>query len=142
MNLDIEKLKQIVESEGCTLIKSFQSGYLMAAYCIMLPDSFPWYGVDFDKERIKQSRIIARIEIHNQDCIWTVWSEPVIHTCPNKPPLGIEMVDNGSREEPLLKNYSYEQIAAWLQSKIGEVSKKAKECRKLTLAYQSKEYEA
>lgn len=140
MSVDIKKLKQAVESEGCTLFKSFQSGKLI--YCIMLPDSFPWYGVDFDKERIKQSRIIARIEISNQDCIWTVWSKPVIRTCTNKPPLGIEMVDDGSREEPLLKNYSYEQIAAWLQTKIEEVSKKAKELRKLMITYRSEEYEA
>ena len=51
------------------------------------------------------------------------------------------MVENDSREALLLKNFSYEQIAAWLQSKIGEVSKKAKECRKLMIACQSKEYE-
>ena len=138
--MNIKKLQQAVESEGCTLFKSFQSGNLIC--CIMLPDSFPWYGVDFDKERIKQSRIIARIEISNQDCIWTVWSKPVIYTCPNKSPLGIEMVDDGSRDALLLKNSSYEQIAAWLQSKIGEVSKKAKELRKLMITYRSEEYEA
>ena len=140
MNLDIEKLKQAVESVGCTLHKTFQSGDIYT-YCILLPDRFPWYGVDFDKERRTQSRIIARVEFNDYGCKWTVWSKPDINVCQDKT-LGIEMVDNGSREEPLLKNSSYEQIAVWLQSKIGEVSKKAKEWRKLMIAYKSKEYEA
>ncbi len=52
------------------------------------------------------------------------------------------MQENDSGEALLLKNFDYEQIATWLQSKIGEVSEKAKECRKLMIAYQSKEYEA
>lgn len=52
------------------------------------------------------------------------------------------MHENDSCDALLLKNSSYEQIAAWLVEKIGEVSKKAKECRKLMIAYQSKEYEA
>ena len=140
MNLDIEKLKQAVESEGCTLIKSFQSE-IMSTYCILLPDRFPWYGADFDKIR-RNSRIVARITMTTCGCKWKTWSKPVINVCVNKLLDGIEMQENGSREEPLLKNYSYEQIADWLQTKIGEVSKKAKECRKLTLTYQSKEYEA
>ena len=52
------------------------------------------------------------------------------------------MRENDSRDALLLKDFSYEQIAAWLQSKIDEVSAKAKECRKLMIAYKSKEYEA
>ena len=139
MSVDIEKLKQAVESEGCTLIK----GNLIATYCIMLPDSFPWTGGDSDVLRRKNSRIIARITNTTCGYKWMVWPDPVINTCPNKPPLGIEMHENDSvRDALLLKNSSYEQIAAWLQTKISEVSKKAKELRKLMITYRSKEYEA
>ena len=132
--MGIEKLKQAVESVGCTLRNSFK-----ATYMIMLPDRFPWYGADFDKIR-KNSQIIARVEIHSQGCKWKVWSVPSINIRLNTP--GIEMVENDSREALLLKNFSYEQIATWLEEKIGEVSKKAKECRKLMITRQSKEYEA
>ena len=137
--MDIEKLKQAVESVGCTLHKSTIDGVITTC-CIMLPDRFPWYGADFALARRKNSQIIARVEIHSQGCKWKVWSRPSINNRPNMP--GIEMVENGSHEETLLKNYSYEQIAAWLEEKIGEVSEKAKECRKLMIARQSKEYEA
>ena len=136
--MDIEKLQQTVESVGCTLHKSTIAGVICSC-CIMLPDRFPWYGADFDKIR-KNSQIIARVEIHSQGCKWKVWSLPDINICLSTP--GIEMVENDSSEALLLKNFSYEQIAAWLQSKISEVSKKAKECRKLMLKYQCKEYEA
>lgn len=137
--MDIEKLKQAVESVGCTLRTSIQTEN-MSTYCIMLPDRFPWYGAGFNEDRRKNSRIIARVELNGYDYKWRVWSDPSINMCLNRP-LGIEMVENDSREALLLKNFSYEQIAAWLQSKIGEVSEKAKECRKLMIACQSKEYE-
>ena len=137
--MDIEKLQQTVESVGCTLHKSTIAGVITTC-CIMLPDSFPWYGDDF-RGRRKDSRIVARAEIHSQDCKWKTWSKPVINICQNEP-LGIEMHENDSRDALLLKNSSYEQIAAWLVEKIGEVSEKAKECRKLMIAYKSKEYEA
>ena len=52
------------------------------------------------------------------------------------------MLEDDSLQALLLKSFSYEQIAAWLVEKIGEVSEKAKELRKLMIAYQSKEYEA
>lgn len=111
----------------------------------MLPDRFPWYGADeFSAEseiKRKNSRIVARIEIHSHSCKWKTWSKPVINVCVNEL-LGIEMDENDSCDALLLKNFSYEQIAAWLVEKIGEVSKKAKELRKLMIAYQSKEYEA
>ena len=138
--MDIEKLQQTVESVGCTLHKSTIAG-VITLYCIMLPDSFPWYGIDFDENRRKYSRIVARVEIHSQGCKWKTWSKPVINVCVNEI-LGIEMHENDSRDALLLKNFSYEQIAAWLVEKIGEVSEKAKECRKLMIAYKSKEYEA
>lgn len=70
-----------------------------------------------------------------------MFTKPVINVYANEI-LGIEMHENDSCDALLLKNSSYEQIAAWLVEKIGEVSKKAKECRKLMIAYQSKEYEA
>lgn len=139
--MDIEKLKQTVESVGCTLHKSTDG--VITLYCIMLPDSFPWTGGDFDIVRRKNSRIIARVTMTTCGCEWMVWPEPVIIFCLNKP-LGIEMHENDSVREvrDVLKKYSYEQIAAWLQTKIEEVSEKAKECRKLMIAYKSKEYEA
>ena len=138
--MNIKKLKQAVESVGCTLRTSFQSE-IMSTYCILLPDRFPWYGAGFNEDRRKNSRIIARVELNGYDYKWRVWSRPDITICLNKPS-GIEMRENDSREALLLKNSNYEQIAAWLQSKIGEVSKKAKELRKLMIAYKSKEYEA
>ena len=137
--MDIEKLQQTVESVGCTLRISFRSE-IETTYCILLPDSFPWYGIDFDETRRKNSRIVARVAYTDYGCKWKTWSEPVINVCQDKP-LGIEMRENDSRDALLLKDFSYEQIAAWLVEKIGEVSAKAKECRKLMLTYKSKEYE-
>lgn len=138
--MDIEKLEQTVESVGCTLHKSTIAGVITSC-CIMLPDSFPWYGADMSETKRKNSRIVARVEIHSQGCKWKTWSKPVINVCVNEL-LGIEMDENDSCDALLLKNSSYEQIAAWLVEKIGEVSAKAKELRKLMIAYQSKEYEA
>lgn len=131
--MDIEKLEQTVESVGCTLRNSFKSTYM-----IMLPDSFPWYGADLSEIKRKNSRIVARVEIYSQGCKWKTWSKPVINVCVNEF-LGIEMHENDSHDALLLKNFSYEQIAAWFVEKIGEVSEKAKECRKLMIAYKSKE---
>ena len=138
--MDIEKLQQTVESVGCTLHKSTLAGVITSC-CIMLPDSFPWYGADLSETKRKNSRIVARVVCTDYGCKWKTWSEPAINVCQDKP-LGIEMRENDSRDALLLKDFSYEQIAAWLQSKIDEVSKKAKECRKLMIAYKSKEYEA
>ena len=138
--MDIEKLQQTVESVGCTLRISFRLE-IRTTCCIMLPDSFPWYGADMSETKRKNSSIVARVECTDYGCKWKTWSEPAINVCQDKP-LGIEMRENDSRDALLLKDFSYEQIAAWLQSKIDEVSKKAKECRKLMIAYKSKEYEA
>lgn len=138
--MDIEKLQQTVESVGCTFRTSFRSE-IETACCILLPDSFPWYGIDFDENRRNNSRIVARVAWIDDDCKWKTWSEPVINVCQDKP-LGIEMRENDSHDALLLKNFSSEQIAAWLVEKIGEVSEKAKECRKLMITYKSKEYEA
>ena len=138
--MDIEKLEQTVESVGCTLRISFRLE-IETTCLILLPDSFPWYGADMSETKRKNSRIVARVEINSHSCRWKTWSEPVINVCQDKP-LGIEMRENDSRDALLLKDFSYEQIAAWLQSTIDEVSAKAKECRKLMIAYKSKEYEA
>ena len=138
--MDIEKLEQTVESVGCTLHKSTIAGVITSC-CIMLPDSFPWYGADVSEIKRRNSRIVARVEIHSHSCKWKTWSKPVINVCVNGL-LGIEMHENDSRDALLLKNSSYEQIAAWLVEKIGEVSAKAKELRKLMITRQSKEYEA
>ena len=138
--MDIEKLQQTVESVGCTLRISFRLE-IRTTCLILLPDNFPWYGADMSETKRKNSRIVARVEIHSHSCKWKTWSKPVINVCVNEL-LGIEMHENGSHDAILLKDFSYEQIAAWLQSKIDEVSAKAKECRKLMIAYKSKEYEA
>lgn len=138
--MDIEKLQQTVESVGCTLYKSTIAEVITTCY-IMLPDSFPWYGADLSETERKNSRIVARVEIHSHSCKWKTWPKPVINVCVNEI-LGIEMQENDSCDALLLKNFSYEQIAAWLVEKIGEVSKKAKELRKLMITYKSKEYEA
>ena len=138
--MDIEKLQQTVESVGCTLRISFRLE-IRTTCLILLPDNFPWYGADMSETKRKNSRIVARVEIHSHSCKWKTWSKPVINVCVNEL-LGIEMHENDSRDALLLKDFSYEQIAAWLQSKIGEVNEKAKECRKLMIAYKSKEYEA
>ena len=138
--MDIEKLEQTVESVGCTLHIPFRLE-IRTTCLILLPDNFPWYGADMSETKRKNSRIVARVEINSHSCRWKTWSEPVINVCQDKP-LGIEMRENDSRDALLLKDFSYEQIAAWLQSKIDEVSAKAKECRKLMIAYKSKEYEA
>ena len=138
--MDVEKLEQAVESVGCTLHKSTIAGVITTC-CIMLPDRFPWYGADKSETKRKNSRIVARIEIHSHSCKWKTWSKPVINVYSNEP-LGIEMQENDSCDALLLKDFSYEQIATWLVEKIGEVRKKAKECRKLMITRQSKEYEA
>lgn len=138
--MDIEKLEQTVESVGCTLRIPFRLE-IRTTCLILLPDSFPWYGADFDENKRKNSRIVARVVCTDYGCKWKTWSEPAINVCQDKP-LGIEMRENDSRDALLLKDFSYEQIAAWLVEKIGEVSAKAKECRKLMIAYKSKEYEA
>ena len=138
--MDIEKLEQTVESVGCTLHKSTLAGVITSC-CIMLPDSFPWYGADMSETKRKNSRIVARVEIHSHSCKWKTWSRPDINVCVNEP-LGIEMLEDDSLQALLLKSFSYEQIATWLVEKIGEVSEKAKELRKLMIAYKSKEYEA
>ena len=137
--MDIEKLKQTVESVGCTLRISFRLE-IRTTCLILLPDNFPWYGADWSETKRKNSRIVARVVCTDYGCKWKTWSRPDIKGLDE--PLGIEMLEDDSRDALLLKNFSYEQIAAWLQSKIGEVSKKAKELRKLMIAYQSKEYEA
>ena len=138
MNLDIEKLKQVVESLGCEMKRvGFRELY------VMLPANFPWYGKD-NVQECDNSRIIAAATLSIGTWDWTdaVWPMPDIHIEHGKP-LGIVMRKNGLHSAgSTLRNFSYEQIADWLQKKIGEVSEKAKECRKLMLAYQSKEYEA
>ena len=137
--MDIEKLQQTVESTVCTLRIPFRLE-IGTTCLILLPDSFPWYGADMSETKRKNSRIVARVEINSHSCKWKTWSRPDIKGLDE--PLGIEMLEDDSRDALLLKSFSYEQIATWLQSKIGEVSKKAKELRKLMIAYQSKEYEA
>ena len=151
--MDIEKLQQTVESVGCTLKCSQQIHEsvgctlnisfrleIRTTCLILLPDNFPWYGADMSETKRKNSRIVARVVCTDYGCEWKTWSEPAINVCQDKP-LGIEMRENDSHDALLLKDFSYEQIAAWLVEKIGEVSEKAKECRKLMIAYQSKEYE-
>ena len=113
--MDIEKLQQTVESVGCTLRIPFRLE-IRTTCLILLPDSFPWYGADMSETKRKNSRIVACVVFTDYGCKWKTWSEPVINVCQDKP-LGIEMQENDSRDALLLKDFSYEQIAAWLQSK-------------------------
>lgn len=136
MDLNVDRLKEVLKSVGCEI--SDQS----SEYYIMLPDNFPWYG-EHDRHERNNSRIVAAASCSYGDWKWSeAWPWPDIRTW-NDEPLGIEMrrglVYTGALNE--LNDSNYEQIAAWLQNKIGEVSRVAKKYRKMLLEYQSKEYE-
>jgi len=140
MDLTVDRLKEVLESVGC----EFQ---VQSTECyILLPDNFPWYG-DGDRHERNNSRIIACVTLSWSDYWkWTdAWPQPVIRSY-NDEPLGIEMRRGpmGFRTGVLneLNDFNCEEIAAWLQNKIGEVSRMAKEYRKLELEYQMKDYEA
>lgn len=138
MDLNVDRLKEVLKSVGC---EGKQQG---CDLYIMLPDNFPWYGGG-DKHESENSRIIASVTLSWGDWKFSdAWPMPDIRSW-NDEPLGIEM-----RKGPLgmstgalnaLNEFNYKQITSWLQNKIGEVAKKAKEYRRMLLEYQSKEYE-
>lgn len=137
MDLNVDRLKEVLKTVGCEV---HEQG---AEYYIMLPDNFPWYG-EHDRHERNNSRIVAEVTLSFGDWKWTeAWPWCDIHTY-NDEPLGIMMrrglVYTGALNE--LNDSNYEEIAAWLTKKIGEVSKVAKKYRKMLLEYQSKEYEA
>lgn len=136
MDLNVDRLKEVLKSVGCEI--SEQSN----EYYIMLPDNFPWYGEN-DKYERNNSRIVAEVSCSFGDWKWTeAWPCCDINTY-NDEPLGIIMrrglVYTGALNE--LNDSNYEEIANWLQNKIGEVSRVAKKYRKMLLEYQTKDYE-
>lgn len=136
MDLNVDRLKEVLKSVGCEV---HEQG---AEYYIMLPDNFPWYGNGDSHER-DDSRIVAVVECSFGDWKWTeAWPLVDIRTW-NDEPLGVMMRRGEAYTGDLneLNDSNYEEIAAWLQNKIGEVSKVAKKYRKMLLEYQSKEYE-
>ena len=138
MGLNVEKLKAVLKSVGC---EGKQAG---TELYVMMPDNFPWYG-DNDMHERSNSRIVATVSLSFGFWEFTeVWPTPDIRMWEGEP-LGVEMrrglVQNRNDAISELKNLDYEQLAAWLTNKIGEISKKTKAYRKLALNYQSKDYE-
>lgn len=127
MSLDVEKLTHIVESLGGA-VKRGETGVY-----IMLPINFPWYGKT--TARIcDNSRIIAYATTAFGSFRWMdAWPVPDIRKNLNGKPLGIEMRRNGVCLTETLRGFSDEELTAWLERKIGEVSQKAKEYHKLAL---------
>lgn len=122
MDLNVDRLKEVLKSVGCEVQEQSRE------YYIMLPDNFPWYG-NTDKHERNNNRIVAEVALTHDDWKWTeAWPWPDIRTW-NDEPLGIEMrrglVYTGALNE--LNDSNYEEIAAWLTKKIGEVSKVAEE---------------
>lgn len=135
--MKMAELKQIVESLGCE-IKLYTSWIF-----IMLPIEFPWYGKQDDADECDNSRIIAQVANAFGPVKWLdAWPVPTISNDRlNGKPLGLNMRKMG-RCFTYMQDFDSEEFTDWLQSKIEEVSEKAKECRKLMIAYKSKEYEA
>lgn len=138
MDLNVDRLTEVLKTVGCEIIVQGNE------YYVMLPDNFPWYSGDNIKDR-NSSRIVATITLSWGEWKWTdAWPTPAINVWNNEP-FGIEMrkgcVAASSRALDELRDFNYEQIAAWLQNKIGEVGRMAKEFRKKLIEYQSKEYE-
>lgn len=135
--MKMTELKQIVESLGCEM--KYYSSWIF----IMLPIEFPWYGKQHDEHECDNSRIIAQVTNAFGPVKWlNAWTVPTISNDKlNGKPLGLNMRKMG-RRLTYMQDFDSEELTDWLQSKIEEVSKKAKELRKLMIAYQSKEYEA
>lgn len=136
MDLNVDRLKEVLKSVGCEVQEQ------RAEYYIMLPDNFPWCGNEDSHER-NNSRIVAEVACSFGDWKWTeAWPCCDIQTW-NDEPTGIMMRRGSAYTGALneLNDSNYEQLAAWLQNKIGEVSRVAKEYRKMLLEYQSKKYE-
>lgn len=138
MDLNVDRLKEVLNSVGC---EGKQQG---SDLYIMLPANFPWYGGG-DKPESENSRIIASVTLSRGDWKFSdAWPMPDISSFQDEP-LGVVMTKDplGMSTGALnaLNDFNYEEIANWLQNKIGEVSKMSKEFRKRELEYQSKEYE-
>ena len=138
MDLNVERLKEVLKSVGCDSKVSGTEMY------VLMPDNFPWYGGN-DKHETENSRIIATVTLSWGDWKWTdAWPMPLIRTWDDEP-LGVEMrkgppgTSNGALNE--LNDFNYDEIANWLQNKIGEISKMTKEYRRKLLEYQMKDYE-
>ena len=136
--MNIEKLKQIVESVGCEM-KQYCTGFF-----IMLPIKFPWYGKNSDEHECENSRIIAQVTNVRGSVKWLdTWTVPTINADEsNGKALAIKMRKIGRCPMYMLQDFDSEELTAWLKKKIEEVSMKAKEASKMALTCRSKEYEA
>lgn len=130
--MKMTELKQIVESLGCEM-KEYSTGHF-----IMLPIEFPWYGKHSDDGECENSRIIAQVvempgssRAHVLDSVkWVdVWTVPEIVFDPSNgvKPLGLKMKKKSRGFAYTLQDFDSEELTAWLEKKIGEVSEKAKE---------------
>ena len=135
--MKMTELKQIVESVGCEM-NQYCTGFF-----IMLPIKFPWYGKQHDEHECENSRIIAQVTNVRGSVKWLdAWTVPtIIADESNGKALDLKMRKMG-RCFAYMQDFDSEELTDWLQSKIEEVSEKAKELRKLMITYQSKEYEA
>ena len=136
--MDIEKLQQIVESVGCEM-KQYSTWFF-----IMLPINFPWYGKNSNEHECENSRIIAQVTNVHGSVMWLdAWTVPTINADEsNGKALAIKMRKIGCYPMYLLQDFDSEELTAWLQKKIEEVSMKAKEASKMAYTCRSKEYEA
>ena len=126
--MNAEKMTQLVESLGCSVKHLDPSGYY-----VMLPMSFPWYGKTKPRE-CDNSRIIAYATTAYGSVKWMdVWAKVDIRKDPNSDrPLGI-MLRSGGTSVATLRDFDTEELIAWFEKKIGEVSNKAKEYHKMVL---------
>lgn len=132
--MDTVKLKHLVESLGCN-VKRENTGYF-----IMLPINFPWYGKLNKPRECDNSRIIAYATTAFGTFKWMdAWTIPDIRKNPlNGKPFGVEMRKDAHFLIETLRSFNEEELAAWLERKIGEVSQKTKEYHKLALTLEAK----
>lgn len=135
--MDTVKLKHLVEALGCG-VKREGTGYY-----VMLPINFPWYGKPNKPHECDNSRIIAYATTAFGRFEWMdAWTIPDIRKNPlNDKPLGIEMRRNGHYLTETLQSFNEEELAAWFEKKIGEVSQKAKEYHKMVLTLERENLE-
>lgn len=104
----------------------------------------PWYGKNSDEHECENSRIIAQVTNVRGSVKWLdAWTVPtIIADESNGKALDLKMRKIGRCAMYMLQDFDSEELTAWLQTKIEEVSMKAKEASKMALTCRSKEYEA
>lgn len=127
--MDTVKLKHLVESLGGNVKRENTGIY------VMLPINFPWYGKTSAAHICDNSRIIAYATTAFGSFRWMeAWTVPGIRTeWMSGKPLGVEMRKDDHFFTETLRSFNEEELAAWLEKKIGEVSQKTKEYHKMVL---------